>query len=157
MQTSEPLGPCLEKREPALAQGMLTRIAMSPSQARPIRVEARPVAAEVERDLARVQWLAKMLDSNFRIAGVRFGWDAIIGLIPVGGDLATAALALYPVWLAGRHELGSLTIARMLGNVAIDAIVGAVPILGDIFDIAWKANRRNLALFEQAVQAKCKF
>ena len=72
--------------------------------------------------------------------------------VPVAGDIATAAMALYPIHLAHRHKLGRLLIARMLANVAVDVIVGAVPILGDIFDVAWKANNRNLQLLLRAAK-----
>ena len=123
----------------------------------PTRVEVRPVgspASELERDLQRVEWLARALDSQFSIAGIRFGWDSIIGLVPGVGDVATAALALYPVYLAGRHDLGGLTIARMLGNVGVDALVGAVPLAGDVFDVAFKANRKNVELFRKAAERK---
>lgn len=120
----------------------------------PLRVEVRSARPQLQRDLARVEQLARLLDARFEIAGVKFGWDSLIGLVPVAGDLATAAMALYPVYLAGRHDLGSLTIARMLGNVGLDVIVGAVPVAGDIFDIAFKANRRNLALFRKAVESR---
>ena len=120
----------------------------------PIRVDVRPVRAELDRDLERVDQLSKLLDSQFSIAGVRFGWDALIGLVPVAGDITTGLLALYPIYLAGRHGLGGWTIARMLGNVGLDLLVGLVPVLGDLFDIAFKANRRNLALFRKAVERR---
>ena len=121
-----------------------------------MRVEVRAVDSELDRDLARIEWLARSLDSKFSIAGIRFGWDSIIGLVPAVGDVATAALALYPIYLAGRHELGSWTIARMLGNVGVDVLVGAVPLAGDLFDVAFKANKRNLELFRTAAQRKRK-
>lgn len=127
---------------------------MTPTGDEPLRVEVHGARPELQRDLARVEQLARLLDTRFEIAGVKFGWDSLIGLVPVAGDLATAAMALYPVYLAGRHELGSLTIARMLANVGLDAVIGAVPVLGDIFDIAFKANRRNLTLFRKAVESR---
>jgi hypothetical protein len=120
----------------------------------PIRVEVRAVRSELDRDLARVDQLSRLLDAQFSIAGVRFGWDALIGLVPVAGDITTGLLALYPVYLAGRHGLGGWTIARMLGNVGLDLLVGAVPVLGDVFDVAFKANRRNLSLFRKAVERR---
>jgi hypothetical protein len=102
-----------------------------------LRVEVRPTRSELDRDLERVDVLSKLLDSQFSIAGIRFGWDALIGLIPVAGDITTGALALYPVYLAGRHGLGAWTIGRMLGNVGLDLLVGAIPLLGDVFDVAF--------------------
>src|SRR5688500_13614923 len=125
-----------------------------PAPGQPLRVEVRAVDSELDRDLARIEWLARSLDSQFSIAGIRFGWDSIIGLVPAVGDVATAALALYPIYLAGRHELGSWTIARMLGNVGVDVVVGAIPLAGDLFDVAFKANKRNLELFRAAAHRK---
>jgi len=105
----------------------------------------------VER--ARLTALARALDSAVRIPGtnVRFGLDAVIGLVPGVGDLAGAALAGYIV-LAAAHEGASATLlARMLLNVAIDTVLGSVPVLGDLFDVAWRANLRNVGLLERHV------
>ena len=118
----------------------------------PLRVDVRPVNALLDRDLARIDHLSRLLDTQFSVAGVRFGWDTIVGLVPGVGDVATAVLALYPVFLAHRHGLGRWTQLKMLGNVGVDALVGAVPVAGDVFDLAFKANRRNLDLFRQAVE-----
>ena len=118
----------------------------------PLRVDVRPVNALLEKDLARIDHLSRLLDTQFNVAGVRFGWDSLIGLVPGVGDVATAALALYPVYLAHRHGLGRWTQLKMLSNVGVDALVGVVPVAGDVFDLAFKANRRNLDLFRQAVE-----
>ena len=122
----------------------------------PQRVQVRSTEAsdELRRDLAIADRLATLLDSQFNIAGVRFGLDGIIGLVPGVGDGITALLSLYPIYLAGRHNLGGGVIARMLGNVGLDFLVGLVPVLGDFFDVAFKANRRNFKLFRQAVDKK---
>lgn len=120
----------------------------------PLRVDVRPVHPALARDMQRLERLAKLLDSQFSIAGVQFGWDSLIGLVPAVGDVATAGLALYPIYLAHRHGLGRLTVLRMLGNVGVDALVGAVPLAGDVFDVAFKANRRNLELFRRAVERR---
>ncbi len=120
------------------------------------RVHVRSAEAndELRRDLAIADRLSTLLDSQFNIAGVKFGLDGIIGLVPGVGDGITGLLSLYPIYLAGRHNLGGTTIARMLGNVGIDFIVGLVPVLGDFFDVAFKANRRNFKLFREAVDRK---
>jgi len=73
-------------------------------------------------------------------------------LIPGLGDVAGAALSGYVILLATRLGASSAVVARMVGNVAIDAVVGAVPVLGDLFDVAWKANTRNLALLDRALE-----
>ena len=116
-----------------------------------IRVTATPRDRELDRDLKVADALARSLDTQFSIAGFRFGWDAFLGFVPVIGDGASAVLSLYPVYLAGRHDLGGWTVFRMLGNVVLDFLIGLIPVLGDFFDITFKANRRNLELFRKAV------
>ncbi len=106
------------------------------------------VKARDWRDTSDIRWLANWLDGRFEIPGTtwRFGLDGLLGLIPGVGDLLTTMLGGYIVYRA--HELGApkLLIARMLGNLAIDSIVGAVPIAGDIFDVAFKSHMRNVRL-----------
>lgn len=118
------------------------------------RVEVRPVDNALEADLARVRKLATLLDSQFEIAGIRFGWDSIIGLIPGAGDLITGGIALYPLYIARKHRLGTWTLMRMAANVGADALVGAVPVVGDAFDVVFKANKKNLALLEKAARKR---
>ncbi len=97
---------------------------------------------------ARVEWLSEFLDTKFRlpVLGYRFGWDSILGLIPGVGDVASAVMSLYLIAEAWRAGAGAGMVARMLYNVAIDTILGAVPLFGDIFDFAFKANLRNANL-----------
>jgi hypothetical protein len=108
----------------------------------------RPGASSA-RDLARV------LDTGFTIpgTGIRFGLDAILGLIPGGGDLAGAALSSVIVLMALRQGVPAAVLWRMVGNVAIDTAIGTVPVLGDIFDFVWKSNSRNAELLERYAQA----
>jgi hypothetical protein len=110
---------------------------------------ARP-RSRAER-IARLDALANLLDTAFIIPGtnVRFGFDAMIGLVPGIGDAITTLISLYIVREA--RELGAPRhlVARMLANVAIDGVVGAVPFLGDAFDVMWRANRRNMALLRR--------
>ena len=112
----------------------------------------RPTAPPRSEDprLQRMRGLAHLLDSSIPVPGTRFrfGLDAVIGLIPGVGDATGAALSGYLVLLAARMGAPPATLARMVGNVAVETIVGAVPFLGDLFDAAWKANRRNLHLLE---------
>ena len=98
--------------------------------------------------LARIDALARLLDTAFVFPGtnIRFGLDAIIGLVPGIGDAITTVMSLYIVSEARALGAPTWLILRMIANVAIDGIVGSVPILGDAFDVAWRANRRNLAL-----------
>jgi Domain of unknown function (DUF4112) len=98
--------------------------------------------------LARIDALATLLDTAFVIPGtqIRFGLDALIGLIPAIGDAITTAMSLYIVREARALGAPRLLVARMLANVMLDGVVGAVPLVGDAFDVAWRANRRNIAL-----------
>jgi len=98
-----------------------------------------------------VRVLARFLDSSIPVPGTswKFGFDAVVGLIPVVGDLIGAVLSGYIVLEAARAEVPTLTLARMLVNVGVEVLVGAVPALGDLFDAAWKANMRNVALLER--------
>lgn len=92
--------------------------------------------------------LTSLLDTRFGIGSFRFGFDAILGLIPGVGDSATMILGLYILWIAHQHRVPTKVVGLMLINLVIDTVLGAVPLLGDLFDIAWKANVRNLDLLK---------
>jgi Domain of unknown function (DUF4112) len=98
-----------------------------------------------------IRHLARLLDEVLRIPGtnIRFGLDAILGLIPGAGDVAGGILSTFIILQAARLGAPGSVLARMVMNVAIDSIVGAVPVLGDLFDIGWKSNTRNAALLER--------
>jgi hypothetical protein len=100
---------------------------------------------------ARYRALADLLDSAFRVPGTRwrFGLDALLGVVPVAGDLIGLAMAAYGLWVARRLGAPAAVQWRMLGNIAVDALGGAVPVAGDLFDAAFKANLRNRALLER--------
>jgi len=104
-------------------------------------------ASRAER-IARLDALASLLDTAILIPGtnVRFGLDAVIGLVPGIGDAITTVLSLYIVKEARALGAPRHVILRMLGNVALDGVVGAVPLAGDLFDVMWRANRRNMKL-----------
>ena len=103
--------------------------------------------------LERVRTLARVLDSAVKIPGtnIRFGVDPLVGLIPGLGDIAGALLSGYIVLVATRLGASAPVVARMLLNIAIDTILGSVPVLGDMFDVAWKSNQKNVALLERHV------
>jgi len=103
------------------------------------------------RRLAALARFAELLDSGIRIPGtqLRFGLDPLIGLIPGVGDAAGAVLAGWILVEAIRLGASRATLVRIAGNIALDAGVGAVPLIGDIFDFAWKANVRNVTLLER--------
>jgi hypothetical protein len=115
--------------------------------------------SELDRDVQRVRRLARVLDTAIEIPviRVRLGADALLGLFPGAGDALSAGLAAYPVIVAVRHRLPRTLVVRLLGNIALDAIVGTVPLIGDLFDIGFKANARNHRLLvryaEQPVRA----
>jgi hypothetical protein len=94
---------------------------------------------------------AVLLDSVFRVPGtrIRFGLDALIGLIPGLGDISTPAFAGLILLQGVRMRLPLVVQARMVLNAALDMLLGLVPLLGDVVDVAWKANLRNLALLER--------
>jgi len=96
--------------------------------------------------IARVEALATLLDTAILVPGtnVRFGIDALIGLVPGIGDTITTLLSLYIVKEARALGAPRHLILRMLGNVALDSVVGVVPLAGDVFDVMWRANRRNM-------------
>jgi hypothetical protein len=97
--------------------------------------------------------LSHVLDDFIRIPGtsIRFGLDGIVGFIPGIGDLVggiASCIIIIAAWIRG---VSYVTVARMVANVAIEVVVGSVPVLGDMFDIAWRANRRNYALLTGSV------
>jgi hypothetical protein len=106
--------------------------------------------SSLEEDLQRVRTLARALDAQFEIAGIKFGWDAIAGLVPIVGDFATTAVGAYPLLVAHKHRLSKLVRFRMAGNLLIDWAIGAIPLVGDLFDVAFKAHLKNAQLLERA-------
>lgn len=120
-----------------MAKGRVTRLrSLTPAQ---------------EQRLAGLKRIAELLDNAFRVPGTsyRVGLDPILGLVPGIGDLISPLFTI-GVFLHAR-DLGVPRVvqARMLINVAIDSLLGVVPIAGDLFDFAWKANHKNLALLER--------
>ncbi len=105
--------------------------------------------------LKRMRQLSRVLDSAFVIPGTkqRMGLDPILGLIPGGGDTVSAALSSYIIIEAALMGLPRTTLMRMIVNIAIDTVVGSVPILGDIFDVFSKANLRNMQLVENHLKS----
>ena len=98
-----------------------------------------------------LDWLAKLMDAQFRVPGTnfRFGLDGIIELIPGAGDLSTFAVSAYLMTLMAKNGASGYVLARMGMNVMIDALIGSIPIIGDLFDIAFKANMRNVRLMKE--------
>ena len=107
-------------------------------------------AGQVQR-LRALKHIARLLDSAFVLPGtdVRIGLDPLLGLVPGLGDLASPLFAIAMLWQSRDLGIPRVVQLRMVFNVAIDALVGLLPIAGDIFDFAWKANDRNIALLER--------
>jgi hypothetical protein len=107
---------------------------------------SRVHGAEARR--ARLNRLAWLLDSSIRVPGTdfRIGLDALLGILPGGGDVAGVLLSSYIVLEAARMGAPGRTLFFMVMNVAVEALVGAIPLAGDLFDAAWKANQRNVSL-----------
>ncbi|NDW05168.1 DUF4112 domain-containing protein [Jiella pacifica] len=100
------------------------------------------------RRLRRVAKVARLMDTAIRIpgTGISFGGDSIVGLVPGIGDAGTAMVSLWIVNEARRLGMPSHKLAKMVGNVGLDFGLGAVPLVGDVFDLFFKANRKNLAI-----------
>lgn len=112
--------------------------------------------AEEFAEVAKLQRLARIMDSAIVIPGteIRIGWDPVIGLIPGFGDAASAIVSCYIVLKSAKLGAPPIILLRMLINIIIDALLGIVPFIGDLFDVAWKANVRNVDLLERAISAR---
>jgi len=108
-----------------------------------------------ETALAQLRGLSRVLDGAITIpgTGIRFGLDPIIGLVPVVGDWIGAALSGYIIVQGARLGASGATLMRMTGNPVVDLMAGSVPVLGDIFDLGFRANERNLALISAHMQS----
>ena len=107
------------------------------------------------RSLAEVEALAWLLDNSIPVPGTggrRFGVDAIIGIIPGVGDVVSGIVGLLVVWRGSRMGLSRIVVARMLLNALLDIAIGAIPIIGDAFDLWFKASTRNLALMRRHLE-----
>lgn len=112
--------------------------------------------ASPEASLLRLEQLAHLMDSAFVVPGLnrRVGLDAVIGLVPIVGDIAGMAIASYIVYEARRLGAPRWLVWRMMANVALDGAIGTVPLAGDLLDAAFKANRRNVALLRRHLERK---
>jgi len=111
------------------------------------------IISDKDAELARIERVAVLLDSKFIIPGtdVRFGLDSLVGLLPGIGDLIGLLAGFYVIHLLNRLDLPRWTRLRMLWNIAIDTLGGIFPVIGDIFDVAFKANMKNIALARRAL------
>jgi len=104
--------------------------------------------------LARLDTMARALDAQWRIPGtsIKFGMDPLISLVPIAGDLVAGAMATYVVHQAARHGAPRRLILQMMMNVGLDVVVGAVPVAGTVFDVFFKASKRNVRLLRDHLE-----
>ncbi len=118
------------------------------SPARSVLTKEKRKEVEIEESL---ETLSRYLDDWIKIpiVGWRFGLDALIGLVPNVGDMATSALSFYILVAGVRYGVPKITLLRMAFNIGLDYVVGAIPFIGDAFDFVWKSNRQNMDLLRE--------
>lgn len=92
--------------------------------------------------------ISVLMDSRYEFFGIRFGLDFILGLLPFWGNLTTTSISLFTVVYAAFHGVSVVVLIRMLLNISIDMIITAIPVLGNLADVFWKANSKNLRILE---------
>lgn len=108
----------------------------------------------MENHLKVATILVNFLENRFRLLGIRFGFDPIIGLIPGFGDFISLLLSFYLIWIAVELKIPSSKITQMLFNILLDFLLGLIPVLGDFVDVVYRANTRNLAIIKKYKPAK---
>jgi hypothetical protein len=113
-------------------------------------------AGGTEESVARVEALARLMDGVFTLPGtnLRLGLDAIVGLVPVAGDVISGLISSYLIWEARRIGAPRWLVARMMANTLLDTTLGAIPLVGDAFDVMFRANMRNMALLRRHMQRR---
>jgi hypothetical protein len=106
------------------------------------------------RQIDQLRRWSRVMDAAWRVPGteIRFGWDPIVGLVPGVGDLATASFSALVLFRALRLGVPRVVLIRMVLNILVDLVAGAVPVIGDLFDVAWQSNSMNFALLERHEQ-----
>lgn len=113
----------------------------------------RPIEYHPQEDPV-IEWLAWLMDNSLRVGPWSFGLDGVLGLIPGLGDMAGAAVSAVIIARAMQAGISKSAILRMTANVGIDALVGAIPFVGDLFDFAFKANMYNLQIYREAIRGE---
>jgi hypothetical protein len=112
---------------------------------------AVPTTFDADERLRWVERIARLMDSQFQLPGTRFrfGLDPLLGLVPIVGDLSTTVVSVALLLTMLRHGASGAVVVRMALNILIDSVLGAVPIIGNLFDFAYKSNERNVALLRR--------
>tara|TARA_B100000902_G_scaffold146263_1_gene143407 strand:+ start:15748 stop:16113 length:366 start_codon:yes stop_codon:yes gene_type:complete len=112
----------------------------------------------LDEKLVRLRQLSKNLDESFTIPGtkIKFGMDALLGIIPGGGDIVSGVFSLYMLRAAIKMKLPKRAILSMFLNIILDTAVGIIPVAGDIFDVFWKSNKMNLKIIEKHLEKRLK-
>lgn len=108
----------------------------------------------MERKIKTAKLLARLLDNQFDIAGIKFGIDPIVNLIPWLGDILGALFGLFILRTAWQVGVSKSDLLKMVGNIIVDFVIGIIPLVGVIFDVIWKANLRNVAILEKYSHGK---
>ena len=110
-----------------------------------------PIGRDPQSVRRRMEAMEVLLERAFVLPGTnyRIGLDAVIGLVPVVGDVVTAAMGAWLVWEARNLGMSKFHLARMAGNVGVDTLIGAIPVVGDAFDFAFRSNSRNLRILKR--------
>lgn len=134
-----------------LASPRITPRRAARSRSKNEKSRARPAAARQQAARERLITLTRLMDGLFDVPGLRtkVGLDAMLGVVPVIGDLATASIGVYLVFEARQLGASRWLQTRMIGNLLLDFAVGAVPVLGDFFDVLFRAHHRNLKLLQK--------
>ncbi len=124
---------------------------ISPEQFDQMAAQIPAMSREPNAVRKRVEALEMLLERSFHIPGTRipFGLDSIVGLVPVLGDLVTAAMGAYMIWEARNLGMSRWQLTRMAANLGIDTAIGAIPLVGDAFDLLWRSNSKNLRIIKR--------
>lgn len=136
--------------KPAVVVTTETHRPISPGE-NPVEVPPGFFGTNGARGVPQLDLLARLMDSMFEIpgTGIRFGFDTILGLVPGLGDAVASMVSLYILREASQRGVSKLTLARMAANIGVDYVVGSIPGVGDVFDVYWKANLKNIELLRQ--------
>jgi hypothetical protein len=117
---------------------------------------SKPAPGGTEGAVARMEALARLMDGAFVLPGtnIRLGLDAIVGLVPVAGDVISGIISSYLIWEARQLGAPKWLIGRMMANTLLDTTIGAIPVVGDAFDILFRANMKNMALLRRHMEKR---